>query len=314
MEDPLHLLGRLRLGREEYCQRLLTMLIVAGPYPPWNSRSRPSPQGARFLRSLDELSFGQGDWRTPPLFVDEFELRPRHDDEQGGAPDYAALWPDRLWMIELKTETSSHRRGQLATYATLARHHHPGLRVDLTYLTPPLTFAPPAGQDGVRLAHVTWAQVLPLLTQVWGRGTDAEQHALATLLEALAGIGSSWSDWRAQRTQPTQSTQREQRAQRAGTTRAEPAPTEDTVMAMVEATARDGRQRAVHDPAADLDLLQRRRLALRQAICAEPEHSPLRHVRPWLWSAASSLGAALSASGRETGFELRLSRYRNPVC
>ncbi|GGO26786.1 hypothetical protein [Microbispora bryophytorum] len=32
-EDPLRLLGRLRLGREEYCQRLLTMLILGGPYP-----------------------------------------------------------------------------------------------------------------------------------------------------------------------------------------------------------------------------------------------------------------------------------------
>jgi hypothetical protein len=33
IEDPAQLLGRLRLGREEYCQRLLTMLMVAGPYP-----------------------------------------------------------------------------------------------------------------------------------------------------------------------------------------------------------------------------------------------------------------------------------------
>lgn len=32
-EDPASLLGRLKLGREEYCQRLLTMLILDGPYP-----------------------------------------------------------------------------------------------------------------------------------------------------------------------------------------------------------------------------------------------------------------------------------------
>ncbi|MEV1005586.1 hypothetical protein [Nonomuraea sp. NPDC050202] len=48
--------------------------------------------------------------------MDEFELRPRHDDEQGGAPDYAVLWTERLWMIELKTESSSHRRDQLSGY------------------------------------------------------------------------------------------------------------------------------------------------------------------------------------------------------
>lgn len=169
MEDPLHLLGRLRLGREEYCQRLLTMLIVGGPYPPWNSRSRPSPHGASFLRSLDELSFGQNGWHTQPLFVDEFELRPRHDDEQGGAPDYAVLWADRLWMIELKTEASSYRRDQLTAYYALAGHHHPDLGVDLTYLTPPFTFTPPDDQDGIRFAHVTWTQIFPLLREAWAK-------------------------------------------------------------------------------------------------------------------------------------------------
>ncbi|NRQ32458.1 hypothetical protein HII36_11495 [Nonomuraea sp. NN258] len=142
---------------------------MAGPYPAWNSRSRPSPRGLQFLRSLDELSFGRSDRRTQPLFVDEFELRPRNDDEQGGAPDYAVLWDDRLWLIELKTETSSHRRGQLATYYTLAGHHHPGLSLDLTYLTPPFTFKPPSDRDGVRFAHVDWTQVVPLLREVWAR-------------------------------------------------------------------------------------------------------------------------------------------------
>jgi len=56
------LLGRLRLGREEFRQRLLTMLILAGPYPKWNSRSRPSPAGVRFLKILDALSFGVPDY------------------------------------------------------------------------------------------------------------------------------------------------------------------------------------------------------------------------------------------------------------
>ncbi|SDM25262.1 hypothetical protein SAMN05421869_13917 [Nonomuraea jiangxiensis] len=299
MEDPLHLLGRLRLGREEYCQRLLTMLIVGGPYPPWNSRSRPSPRGAWFLRSLDELSFGQSGWRTQPLFVDEFELRPRHDDEQGGAPDYAVLWADRLWMIELKTETSSHRRDQLTAYYALADHHHPGLGVDLTYLTPPFTFTPPAGQDCIRFAHVTWTQIFPLLRAVWGKGTDREQQVLTTLLQALESIGSNWSNWR---------------AQRVGTTRDEPPTIEDMAMALAEATARDGQQRAVDYPTADLDLLQRLRMALRQTICTKPEQSPLRHVKAWLWNAATSGGTALSSSGRDVGFELRLSWYRKPAC
>ena len=58
MEEPHALLRRLKLGREEYCQRLLTMLILDADYPRWNTRSVPSPAGLAFLRALDELSFG----------------------------------------------------------------------------------------------------------------------------------------------------------------------------------------------------------------------------------------------------------------
>jgi hypothetical protein len=37
-ETPAQLLARLRLGREEFCQRLLTSLILHGPYPRWNTK------------------------------------------------------------------------------------------------------------------------------------------------------------------------------------------------------------------------------------------------------------------------------------
>ena len=95
-ETPRALLGRLELGREEFCQRLLTTLILHAPYPRWNTRSVPGPAGLTFLRELYARSFG-GDWPGDDLlFVDEFELPPRNEGEKGGAPDYAVLWPDRL--------------------------------------------------------------------------------------------------------------------------------------------------------------------------------------------------------------------------
>jgi hypothetical protein len=122
LESPTELANRLRLGREEFLQRLLTGLMLGGPYPRWNTRSTVSEDGLRFLRSLWALS-GFGAWPDePPVFVDEYELPRRHDGEVGGAPDYAVLWPDRLWMIELKTEAASHRRGQLRQYFELAHH------------------------------------------------------------------------------------------------------------------------------------------------------------------------------------------------
>lgn len=310
IEDPLRLLGRLRLGREEFCQRLLTMLILGGPYPRWNTPNTPSDRGARFLLELDALSFGTGAWEVRPQFVDEFDLPRRHDDEQGGAPDYAMLWPERLWMIELKTETASHRRGQLSGYLALAEHHHPARRIDLTYLTPPMPHTPPAAQARTRFNHLTWAQVIPLITALWGDGDDAERHSVELLMAALDSIGTDWSTWRTARLQHMPGAELEAPV-------ADTQPTADPfeeAMALAHATARDGRQRAFSHTAMDLQELQELRLSLRQAICASPGPSPIHHVLPWIWNAMTSGGTALTAGGTETGYELRLSRYRKPIC
>ncbi|GAA2161971.1 hypothetical protein [Actinomadura napierensis] len=91
LQDPSPLLDQLKLGREEYCQRLLTMLILDGAYPKWNGRNRPGAKGIEFLRALDTLCFDAAPWTGAPLFVDEFELPKRHDAEAGAAPDYALL-------------------------------------------------------------------------------------------------------------------------------------------------------------------------------------------------------------------------------
>ncbi|TDB98380.1 hypothetical protein [Actinomadura sp. 7K534] len=157
-ESSLRLLRNLKLGREEYCQRLLTMPLLNGPYPRWNSRNAPGPKGRDFLLALDGLCFETEEWATLPSFVDEFDLPRRPDGEAGAAPDDAVLWDDRLWMIELKAAASSHRPTQIPTHLTLARHHHQARSIDLTYLTPEMAWTPPKSTDA-RLAHITWDQV-----------------------------------------------------------------------------------------------------------------------------------------------------------
>jgi hypothetical protein len=87
----------------------------------------------------------------------------------------------------------------------------------------------------------------------------------------------------------------------------------ETALGLAEATAGDGRQRAIDYPSAKLDL-QQLRLAVRQAICAAPSGAPTRHVLPWLWNAVPSTGAAFTPTGQDTGYELRLSRYQSPIC
>jgi hypothetical protein len=198
-ENPHDLLGRLKLGREEFCQRLLTSLILGGPYPRWNTRSRVSPLGAAFLRKLDVLSLGTDRWHEAGIFVDELDLPRRSDDERGGAPDQAVLWPHRLWLIELKTEAASHRRDQLPSYYRLAAHHYPGIPVDITYLTPPLATPAPAVEPPNRYAHVTWTQVADLIADTWQVSTDAgELAARDMLLETIAGLVLTPRAWREQ--------------------------------------------------------------------------------------------------------------------
>jgi hypothetical protein len=116
-ECPTALWRRLKLGREEYLQRLITTLILDGDPPPWDTPRSPGNAGRRFLQLLDETAHGshdQGRRADPPdVFVDEYLLPKVEDHAANGWPDWAVLWTDRVWDIELKTEAGSHRPDQL---------------------------------------------------------------------------------------------------------------------------------------------------------------------------------------------------------
>ena len=196
-EDPAALLGRLRLGREEFLQRLLTTLIVGGTYPRWNTRSTPTPQGAHFLRRLDELSFEQAAPAGPQVFIDELELKPRTESEPGGAPDWAVLSQNRLWLIELKTEAASHRPHQIPYYFQLGAHHFPEHTVDVTYITGPLMKPAPGTDERHRYAHVRWESVLPLVAETWGEDRRPEVRRLVDVVQdAGSSLDERWADWR----------------------------------------------------------------------------------------------------------------------
>jgi hypothetical protein len=196
-ETPSGLLGRLRLGREEFCQRLLTTLILHAPYPRWNTRSVPSARGISFLRRVYEQTLGPP-WPGDDLvFVDEFELPPRDDAERGGAPDYAVLWPDRLWLIELKTERASHRRDQIPSYFGLAHHHYPLASIDLLYVTPPMTGPYAPGDKWGRYAHVAWPDLVPAIQASWpARSDPGQQEVVDGLVATVENLHVHVADWR----------------------------------------------------------------------------------------------------------------------
>lgn len=316
-ESPDSLLARLKLGREEYCQRLLTMLILDGPYPRWNTRHRPPEAGARFLNLLEELSFGEVLCVPPFDFIDEFDLGKRPSDLQASAPDWAVMTPDRLWLIELKTERGSHRAAQVPTYVATGQMHYPQLRVDLTYLTGPMPSFTPELPDSTRYAHLTWDAVLPLVAQVWGSGSSEHRAVVDRLYEVVDGFGSSWSDWRNARVEVAPGP-----APAPLTPPAPPPPVaagdgrtfDDPVaegLALARLTAGDHKQRGVDFAAVSLEELREVGRAIQEVLRDEPDPA-LAHVVPWLWNVDTSTGAALTASGSEVGYELRLSWYAKP--
>lgn len=298
IEHPEILLKRLKLGREEYCQRLLTMLLLDDEYPRWNSRSTLSPEGRTFLGSLDRLSFGEAGDLTDAVFVDEFDLPARPKDACGSAPDYAVLTADRLWMIELKTERRSHRSEQVTTYLELARHHHPRLQVDLTYLTGP-GLSTALEPEGARYAHVTWDEVLPLIDATWTSPTEEQRLLIDQLRTVLDGLGTPWSQWRADRLSVPPEPSFDER------------DPEEEALALARLTAADHAQRALEFEATDLEQLKELRADLADLIGRETS-SALRHVRPWLWSADTTDGRPLTEAGATVGYELRLSWYKSP--
>lgn len=300
-ETPHELANRLKLGREEFCQRLLTTLILQAPYPRWNTRSDPSTAGLAFLRHLWELS-GFGGWPGGnPWFVDEFELPARADGEKGGAPDYAVLWTDRVWMIELKTEGGSHQAAQVPGYFELARHHHPECDIALTYLTPRMEYMFVAPAAWASYAHITWPDVAPLIASTWP-ATDApgQQAVIDGLLDLIERMETERpSDYLA--------------SLRAAATAPEPGPDPlADALTLAEATGDDGQQRALDYDASSLEELLDLRLQLREELAASSQDSALRCVMPWLWRPESG-GAPMTTAGTATGHELRLSRYRRPL-
>jgi hypothetical protein len=328
-ESPESCWRRLKLGREEFLQRLVTTLIVGGRAPRWNNPTIPDEKGRQFLRFLDELAYGDGSNRDGRVeaesFVDEYRLPKLVDSAQNGWPDWAVLWRDRAWIIELKTEVGSHRDDQLPYYLLLAATAHPGCQIDLTYITGTLTKPPPEINAGQRYSHLTWAEVLPLIETVWGAdprpGVTAYVELVRTVIENLATLSPSKQREAVLQRAPTSEAQSDASESPSEPPEAEAetsvsvpreAPggdsaTED-LLGLARATATDGRQRGLG--ATSPTELENLREAARDLIDALPAEDLTRFVLPWLWRAGRTDGGALTVEGQEFGYELRFSRYR----
>jgi len=283
----------------------------------------PSEKGQEFLRLLDEAAHGPGEhWSrvdVPVTFVDEYLLPKLEAAAANGWPDWAVVWSDRVWMIELKTEAGSHRPDQLSYYLQLAAAAHPSCSLDLTYITGPLKKPAPELVAGQRYSHLTWGQVLPLVEEVWGRSTRPEVADYVQIITALVNnlgtlrpsqqrdivIGGSLA--------PAIDLEAGFEGEDVLTVRsgadfnARPNPVD--LLQLARETAIDGRQRGVG--ACDPEELEALRDQARAAIMSLAAEDVTRFVLPWLWQSDRTDGRALTAEGEEFGYELRFSRYKS---
>ena len=314
---------RLKLGREEFLQRVLTTLIVGGDPPPWNVARAPSEQGVQFLHLLDVAAHGDDSQATTSdadVFVDEYLLPKVEESAINGWPDWALLWPDRVSVIELKSEPDSHRADQLPYYLHLAAAAHPTCRVDLTYITGPLAKPAPALGEGQRYSHLQWTQLLPLVDEVWGTDGRPEVRAYVdaarTVIENLTVLRPSDQRQAFIGSVPTAPDPAEQpippselrNVQPPAASVNEEVTTESRLLALAQATAVDGKQRGTG--ATSPANLERLRDTARTLIDTLPDDDATRFVMPWLWKADSTTGRALTSEGAEFGYELRFSRYK----
>lgn len=282
-EDPDQLL-KLKLSREEYCQRSLTSLILRGPDPGHNKHERVSDAGHKFLTKLYTLTKGNGLGRELK-FVNEIKLSGEKLEQPNGWPDYGVVTDRLLWIIELKTEAKSHKPSQLASYQALGKSNYPQHDFDLLYLTPEMNRISPSDFHDCRFAHFFWSEILKLIAGTWSGSPHAEERRLCrVLVDELSDLGTVPGVFRSRRDVVGDAL---------------------TIAANVQET---GQQQAVEIVADGMEGLVELRSRIGRAL---ERSADAPNVKPWIWNTESSGGKALTEMGSMVGFELRLSKYKS---
>lgn len=171
-------------SREVFVQHAVASLLVAGTVQGWNRPHELAEEGLSFIDRLDGELFPPRRKTGTPAFYVNLALHPGEGSAEGGLPDLAVLWRDRLLLVELKTEPGSETEGQIDKYAALGTHHYPGHVVDLVYLTPREMGRPPRA-PGVGYANVTLATAGPWLQAAWKDAAAEDAWAVDQFVDYL---------------------------------------------------------------------------------------------------------------------------------
>ncbi len=283
-------------GLESWAHFMLSSVLAGGRPPGWNRRHGPSEFGREVIRVIDEMTFGDNRADPPDLYW-EFRLDKRPQDDQNGWPDIAMAWPDRIMLVELKTDPGSIRDGQLDWYLQLGAVNHPNSQIDMLFITrDPVPEPPPDMPTGARYANLTWRGLAGELTTISEICDDGDRQVISRYIEMLDELGVlDAGESRATPPTPTVATT------------ATPDGWLDQAVAIAGSTARDGVQRALDVRFASWDEVKLAADRVRDSLDGTPAAD---HVQAWRWRTASS-GEPLTTSGAEVGWELRFSRLND---
>ncbi|MEV7968894.1 hypothetical protein AB0O34_23330 [Sphaerisporangium sp. NPDC088356] len=291
-----------RAGREWFAQLMLTSLLIGDRPKRINTAYELCPQGRLLLYLLDPQARGGA---PRPAVYWEFKLEALHPGQENRWPDLALHWPDRLLLVELKTEAGSVRERQVDEYIELGLHHYPDIPVDFLYITRDRVPSEPSGlPDRAHYSTTTWEHVAEAIDSAWtGADGDDRLHALqfATWLRAELLTGHPWKTEAPSRATPPA------KAQSQADELAE-------ALEYAELVQADHKQRALPYEFATKTDAEDFRSALREELVhrATNGDTAINHVRPWVWT-PSSTGTALSEAGHASGVEVRLSYYQAPI-
>ena len=103
---------------------------------------------------------------------------------------HAILWPELVWLVELKTERSSHRREQIPGYFELCSPSSDMPSVDhVPHHSTRYLYAPGTPGVGAVCASELARRLSPLSKQIWhvdDLNDDAEVAVVSGLLDAIA--------------------------------------------------------------------------------------------------------------------------------
>lgn len=302
-----------RQGREGYVQYILASLIMGDKPPSWNKPVKPCDAGVRFLKKLDLHCFGGSDWSEPPDFYWEFRLKARTEGQENRWPDFAAVWPERIILFELKTEAGSIREGQVDEQIELGLYNYPNHKIDMIYITSDSIEGAPELTDRSSYANITWEEVAPFLTEVWNQpGPDSHDVTVVRL----------FADYLIETFQNRKKVGDSEKAQ------VSPIATADRIIdepeeepgdldywlnkALLTALAveKNHKQAALDIPLESPKEAQRFRDKVKDVLrdYSKVSDQLILHAAPWIWQEQSG-GSALTESGKRNGIELRFSYY-----